>query len=395
MEDLHIVDGFRLAGMASGLKKNGKKDLGLIHSRELASVAGVFTRNLVKAAPVILDQSRIKSGRCRAIIVNSGNANCCTGEKGMQDALSMTKSVADQLGVLEEEVLVASTGVIGEPLPIDKVHDAVPHLINLLKADGLPDLADAIMTTDTVPKYITVQKRLKSGRYRVAAVAKGAGMIRPNMATMLCFVISDIGLNPDAMQRLLQSATDISFNRITVDGDMSTNDTVLFMANGASGVSVESSQDLKEIQNVLDDILNYLARLCVKDAEGATKLMEVRVTGAVSDQAARTIADTVANSNLVKTALFGEDANWGRIIAAAGRAGVPLEPHLVDIYFDSVQLVRDGVGMGNRIEDEASKVLMQPELTMTLDLKMGNGISSVLTCDFSLDYVRINADYRS
>jgi glutamate N-acetyltransferase/amino-acid N-acetyltransferase len=251
------------------------------------------------------------------------------------------------------------------------------------------------MTTDTVPKYITVQKRLKGNRYRVAAVAKGAGMIRPNMATMLCFVISDIGLNPDAMQRLLQSATDISFNRITVDGDMSTNDTVLFMANGASGVSVETSQDLNEIQKVLDDILSRLARLCVKDAEGATKLMEVRVTGAASDQAARTIADTVANSNLVKTALFGEDANWGRIIAAAGRAGVPLEPRLVDIYFDSVQLVRDGVGMGKRVEDEVSKVLTKPELTMTLDLKLGNGFSSVLTCDFSLDYVRINADYRS
>jgi glutamate N-acetyltransferase/amino-acid N-acetyltransferase len=395
MEDLHIVDEFQMAGMASGLKKNGKKDLGLIHSRRVAGVAGVFTRNLVKAAPVILDQTRIKSGRCRAIIVNSGNANCCTGEKGMQDALSMTKSVADQLGVSEDEVLVASTGVIGEPLPIDKVNDAIPHLVHSLKVDGLPDLADAIMTTDTVPKYITVQKRLKGNRYRVAAVAKGAGMIRPNMATMLCFVISDIGLNPDAMQRLLQSATDISFNRITVDGDMSTNDTVLFMANGASGVSVESSQDLNEIQKVLDDILSRLARLCVKDAEGATKLMEVRVTGAASDRAARTIADTVANSNLVKTALFGEDANWGRIIAAAGRAGVPLEPRLVDIYFDSVQLVRDGVGMGKRVEDEVSKVLTKPELTMTLDLKLGNGFSSVLTCDFSLDYVRINADYRS
>jgi glutamate N-acetyltransferase/amino-acid N-acetyltransferase len=395
MEDLHIVDEFQMAGMASGLKKNGKKDLGLIHSRRVAGVAGVFTRNLVKAAPVILDQTRIKSGRCRAIIVNSGNANCCTGEKGMQDALSMTKSVADQLGVSEDEVLVASTGVIGEPLPIDKVNDAIPHLVHSLKVDGLPDLADAIMTTDTVPKYITVQKRLKGNRYRVAAVAKGAGMIRPNMATMLCFVISDIGLNPDAMQRLLQSATDISFNRITVDGDMSTNDTVLFMANGASGVSVETSQDLNEIQKVLDDILSRLARLCVKDAEGATKLMEVRVTGAASDRAARTIADTVANSNLVKTALFGEDANWGRIIAAAGRAGVPLEPRLVDIYFDSVQLVRDGVGMGKRVEDEVSKVLTKPELTMTLDLKLGNGFSSVLTCDFSLDYVRINADYRS
>jgi glutamate N-acetyltransferase/amino-acid N-acetyltransferase len=251
------------------------------------------------------------------------------------------------------------------------------------------------MTTDTVPKYVTTRKRIKGGHYHMAAVAKGAGMIRPDMATMLCFVISDIELNPDAMQRLLQSSTDISFNRITVDGDMSTNDTILFMANGASGVSVESSQDLEGVQDTLDDLLNQLARLCVKDGEGATKLVEVRVKGAVTDQAARIIADTVANSNLVKTALFGEDANWGRIIAAAGRAGSPVDPHLIDIYFDSVKLVKDGVGMGKKVEGEASEILKKPELAMTLDLKLGNGFSSVLTCDFSLDYVRINADYRS
>jgi glutamate N-acetyltransferase/amino-acid N-acetyltransferase len=329
------------------------------------------------------------------MIVNSGNANCCTGKRGMQDALTMTKSVADQLGLTEVDVLVASTGVIGERLPIDKVGAAIPDLVNSLKADGLPDLARAIMTTDTVPKIVTVRSRVNGGRYHVAAVAKGAGMIRPDMATMLCFVISDIGLNQDAMQRLLQSASDKSFNRITVDGDMSTNDTILFMANGASGVSAESTEDLRKVQAVLDDVLNQLARLCVKDGEGATKLVEVRVKGAVTDRAARRIADTVSNSNLVKTALFGEDANWGRILAAAGRAGAPLDPDRIDIFFDSVKMVKDGLGRGKKVEAEATAVLKKPELTLTIDLKMGEGFASVLTCDISLDYVRINADYRS
>ena len=395
MQKLLIVDGFQASGVAAGLKKNGKKDLGLLYSSLPAAAAGVFTRNLVQAAPVVLDRERVKSGRCRAIVVNSGNANCCTGKRGAEDALTMAKSVADRLGLAENEVLVASTGVIGEPLPINKVEAAVPALIDALKSDGLPDLAQAIMTTDTVPKTVALEGRINGKSFRMAAVAKGAGMIRPDMATMLCFVISDIGLNPEAMQQLLQSAADKSFNRITVDGDMSTNDTILFMANGASGVSVASPEHLRKVQAELDTVLVQLARLCVKDGEGATKLVEVRVKGAVTDQAARSVADTVANSNLVKTALFGEDANWGRILAAAGRAGAPLDQNRVDIYFDAVQLVRDGVGRGKELESEASAVLRKPELSLTIDLKMGQGYASVLTCDFSLDYVRINADYRS
>ncbi len=395
MQKLLIVDGFQASGVAAGLKKNGKKDLGLLYSSLPAAAAGVFTRNLVQAAPVVLDRERVKSGRCRAIVVNSGNANCCTGKRGAEDALAMAKSVADRLGLAEDEVLVASTGVIGEPLPINKVEAAVPALIDALNSDGLPDLAQAIMTTDTVPKAVALEGRINGKSFRMAAVAKGAGMIRPDMATMLCFVISDIGLNPEAMQQLLQSAADKSFNRITVDGDMSTNDTILFMANGASGVSVASPEHLRKVQAELDTVLVKLARLCVKDGEGATKLVEVRVKGAVTDRAARSVADTVANSNLVKTALFGEDANWGRILAAAGRAGAPLDQNRVDIYFDAVQLVRDGVGRGKELESEASAVLRKPELSLTIDLKMGQGYASVLTCDFSLDYVRINADYRS
>jgi glutamate N-acetyltransferase/amino-acid N-acetyltransferase len=395
MQKLMIVNGFQASGVAAGLKKNGKKDLGLIYSSLPAAVAGVFTRNLVQAAPVVLDRERVKSGRCRAIVVNSGNANCCTGKRGLEDALAMAKSVADRLGLAEDEVLVASTGVIGEPLPINKVEAAVPALVDVLKSDGLSDLAQAIMTTDTVPKAVAIEGRISGKSFHMAAVAKGAGMIRPDMATMLCFVISDIGLTAKAMRQLLQSAADKSFNRISVDGDMSTNDTILFMANGASGVLAESPEHLRKVQAELDAVLVQLARLCVKDGEGATKLVEVRVTGANTDRAARSVADTVANSNLVKTALFGEDANWGRILAAAGRAGVPLDQNRVDIYFDAIQLVRDGVGLGKERESEASAILRKPELSLTIDLKMGQGHASVLTCDFSLDYVRINADYRS
>ena len=395
MEELLAVNGFQASGVAAGLKKNGKKDLGLLYSMVPSAVAGVFTRNLVQAAPVILDRERVKSGRCRAIVVNSGNANCCTGKRGMEDALAMAKSVSDRLGLPEVDVLVASTGVIGEPLPIQKVEAAVPDLVTALRTDGLPDLARAIMTTDTVSKVVAAQGRINGRIFHVAAVAKGAGMIRPDMATMLCFVISDIGMNPEVMQQLLQSATDKSFNRITVDGDMSTNDTLLFMANGASGVSATEPEQIRTVEAVLDDVLIQLARLCVKDGEGATKLVEIQVAGAATNQDARRVADTVANSNLVKTALFGEDANWGRILAAAGRAGAHLDPNRVDIFFDSVQMVKNGVGCGKAVETEASAVLRKPELTLRLDLNIGPGVASVLTCDFSLDYVRINADYRS
>jgi glutamate N-acetyltransferase/amino-acid N-acetyltransferase len=294
-----------------------------------------------------------------------------------------------------EQVLVASTGVIGEQLPIQKIKTAVPALLGALKPEGLSELAEAIMTTDTVPKVVAVKKQLDGKDFYFAAVAKGAGMIRPDMATMLCFVISDIELPATVMQTMLKTAVDRTFNRITVDGDMSTNDTVIFLANGASGVAAETREARQVVQSVLDDALLQLARLCVKDGEGATKLVEVRVNGAVSDPNARSVADTVANSSLVKTALFGQDANWGRILAAAGRAGVLFDPARVDIYFDKVMMVKDGLGRGKLIEAQATDVLKKPEFVITIDLKMANGSASVLTCDFSIDYVKINADYRS
>lgn len=395
MQGMFIIDGFLAAGVAAGLKKNGGKDLGLIFSIVPAAAAGVFTCNRVQAAPVILDRKRIATGKGRAIVVNSGNANCCTGEQGLQSALAMAKAVADGLGLSDEQVLVASTGVIGEQLPIQKIKTAVPALLDSLKPEGLSDLAEAIMTTDTVPKLVAVKARLDGKDFRLAAAAKGAGMIRPDMATMLCFVLSDIDLPATVMQTMLKTAVDRSFNRITVDGDMSTNDTVLFLANGLSGVTAETPEARQVVQGVLDDALLQLARLCVKDGEGATKLVEVRVRGAPSDPEARNVADTVANSSLVKTALFGQDANWGRILAAVGRAGVPLDPDRVDIYFDTVLMVKDGVGRGKAVEALATSVLKKPEFAITIDLKMANGNASVLTCDFSIDYVKINADYRS
>jgi len=387
--------GFRAAGVACGLKKNGRKDLGLIYSEVPANVAGVFTRNRVQAAPVQLDRRRIVAGVCRALIVNSGNANCCTGDPGMQAAMKMAKSAADGLAVAEDLVLVASTGVIGEPLPVEKIEAALPNLIAGLHGEGVLDLAEAIMTTDTVPKIICRQGEIDGRRFTVTGVAKGAGMIRPDMATMLCFVMTDVQASPELLKHMLVASVNGSLNRISVDGDTSTNDTTLLMANGVLGIEIGNPARQAAFQAVLDDVLIGLAKWLIKDAEGATKLVEIVVKGAASEQAAHKIADTVANSNLTKTAFFGEDANWGRILAAAGRAGVPIEPQKIDILFGPVLMVQNGIGCGPAAEAEATKILKQPEYDITLDLKMGNCSAAVFTCDFSVDYVKINADYRS
>ena len=390
-----MCQGFKFSGVAAGLKKNGQKDLGLIYSETPANVAGVFTRNQIKAAPVLLDMQRITSGTCQAVIVNSGNANCCTGAKGMQDAISMARWTAAKLGIPEEQVLVASTGVIGEPLAVEKVRTALPDLINTLDAAGVSLLAEAIMTTDTVPKVVTRKGQLGDTAFTVTAVAKGSGMIRPDMATMLCFVMTDIAAEPALLKEMLLASTDRSLNRITVDGDTSTNDTTLLMANGQSGAGINCDADRKEFQGILDAILISLGKQLVKDGEGATKLVEIAVKGANSDADAYQIADTVAHSNLLKTALFGEDANWGRILAAIGRAGVPIQPDAIDVYIADVLMVKGGMGCGKEAEVQATQVLKQPEFTITIDLRAGKGTSSVFTCDFSIDYVKINADYRS
>jgi len=387
--------GFTAAGIAAGVKKNGKKDLGLIASGLPANAAALFTRNRVQAAPVRLDRERIAAGVAQAVIVNSGNANCCTGAQGDADARRMARCAAQGLGIAEEQVLVASTGVIGQPLPIDRIAAAAPELVRALSPEGLDDFAEAIMTTDTVPKIICDGAEAGGLSYRLCATAKGAGMIRPDMATMLCFVCTDARVAPDLLRSTLTAAVDRSFNRMTIDGDTSTNDTVLLMANGASGATVETDAERQTFQDLLDRTLIAMARLLVRDGEGVTKLVEIVATGWASDADARLVADTVAHSNLVKTALFGEDANWGRILAAAGRAGVDFDPNRVSVFFDDVCVYRRGTGGGEDVETDATRVLQRPEFTIVIDLDSGPGRASVITCDFSVDYVRINADYRS
>ncbi|MGD2100094.1 MAG: bifunctional glutamate N-acetyltransferase/amino-acid acetyltransferase ArgJ [Desulfobacterales bacterium] len=387
--------GYQFAGVASGLKKKGQKDLGLIYCERPAHVAGVFTRNQVKAAPVLLDMQRISKAICQAVIVNSGNANCCTGEKGMRDAVAMGRWAAEGLDLTEEHVLVASTGVIGEPLAVDRIQRAVPDLIKALDPAGISNFAEAIMTTDTVPKIVSQKGQLDGVPFTITAVAKGAGMIRPDMATMLCFIMTDVVAEPSLLKEVLVSATNRTLNRITIDGDTSTNDTALLLANGLGGAVVKRDAAQETFFDLLETVLMALGKLLVKDGEGVTKFVEIVVQGAESEHDARQIADTVAHSNLVKTALFGEDANWGRIMGAVGRAGVPVETERIDIFFGDVCMVRNGLGCGKKAEGQATRVLKKPEFSIRIDLKSGNAETSIFTCDLSIDYVKINADYRS
>jgi len=392
---IRLPGGFQASGIISGIKKNGKKDLGLIYSNIPAHAAGVFTANCVQAAPVLLDKERIRTGRCQAILANSGCANCCTGDQGLDDAKKTASWIASGLTIPEGLVLVASTGVIGEYLPVGKIESAVPNLIDSLSSGGVFDFAEAIMTTDTVPKVVSRRGEINGKSYTITGIAKGAGMIHPNMATLLCFLCTDIKTTSGVLHRMLSKSIRRSLNRITVDGDTSTNDTALILANGFSGVSVETRDEEELFQNRLDDVLLQLAKELVRDAEGATKAVEIIVRGSESDDKARRVADTIAGSNLVKTALFGEDANWGRIIAAAGRSGISIDPDKTDIYFDDVLMVKNGCGCGKDAEARATYVLKKPEFRVIIHLGKGEGSASVLTCDLSIDYVKINANYRS
>ncbi len=387
--------GFLTAGIHSGLKANGEKDLGLIFSETPATVAGVFTQNQIKAAPVIVDQNRIQKGVTRAIIANSGNANCCNGDQGYHHALEMAAAAAQHLEIAEEDVLVSSTGVIGKSLPIHKIKAAVPDLCRTLHPEGLAAFTQAIMTTDTVPKIEHRQGVINGHAYNLVGVAKGSGMIAPNMATMLCFICTDLAIPRQLLQPALNTAVDLTLNQICIDGDTSTNDTTLILANGFSNAAITSQKQADEFQQLLQDLLSGLAKKLVKDGEGVTKCVDIHVIGAASDADARKIAETVSTSPLVKTALFGMDANWGRIIAAAGRAGVPIDPDGIDIFFNKIQMTRQSIGCGLEAENKVTQVLHEPEFNITIDLNMADGKASVLTCDFSIDYVKINADYRS
>ena len=395
MTEKYLCPGFKASGIASGIKKNGNKDLGLIVSEVPAAVAGLFTRNRVQAAPVVLDRQRVAGGVCRAVIANSGNANCYAGEQGMQDARDMAAMAARELQVPDSQVLVASTGVIGAPMPMDRVEAAMPALIESLSPEGILDCATAIMTTDTIPKVVLRQGILDGQPFTITGMIKGAGMIRPDVATMLCFIMTDVGAPADYLKKALTHSADISFNIATIDGDTSTNDTVLLMANGTSGAVVSGPAHKEIFQNILDDVCLSLTRAMVKDGEGVNTLVTIEVAGAPSNEDARRIADTVAHSPLVKTAIFGKDANWGRIMGAAGRSGATFEPDCVDIFFDEVKVVAGGMGCGAEAEALAAEIMKRPEITLTIDLNMGAGSATMITCDFSVDYVKINADYRT
>jgi glutamate N-acetyltransferase/amino-acid N-acetyltransferase len=392
------VKGFSAAAVEAGIRYPDRLDLGLIYSKVPAVTAGMFTTNQVKAAPVILDMERLRQGRAQAILVNSGNANACTGAQGMEIAQVTGAMAAHALGIDEELVLVASTGVIGEQLDPKPFTQAVPLLANKVSADGFDDLARAIMTTDTVPKTSSASIYVEGTEVRLFGVAKGSGMIMPDMATMLCFVVTDAQIDFPALKDAVKTGVEQSFNQITVDGDTSTNDMVLVMANGAAGnkcIDEENPEAQAAFADALHTIFKDLSLKIVEDGEGATKLVTVRVVGARDGEGAISAARTIANSALVKTAFFGEDANWGRIIAALGRSGCYFQPDRVSIAFDDVVMVENGLGLGKEVEAAASEILKHKEFTVTVDLCEGVETAEILTCDFTYDYVKINADYRS
>jgi glutamate N-acetyltransferase / amino-acid N-acetyltransferase len=390
-----IPKGFLFSTAEAAIKKPGRKDIALIFSEVGANIAGAFTTNSVKAAPVKLCMKKIKSGKGQAIVVNSGNANACTGTQGIRDAEELVFSISKQLRIKPSLIYPCSTGVIGIRMPMQRVLPAVPELVKNIGEVSFDDVAKAIMTTDTFPKIVTRKIRIGDVTGTVSGVCKGAGMIAPNMATMLCFILTDINIGQQALNKALKSSVGKSFNRITIDGDMSTNDTVLLMANGMLGnkTLTSKSEFYQSFQRVLDEITFELAQLVVKDGEGATKLIEVHVKGARIEKDATKAALSVANSNLVKTAIYGNDANWGRIMAALGYSGILFKEEKTDIFFNKIKVVKHG--LANNRDKEATETLKAKTIRITIDLHSGNASSKVLTCDLTEEYVRINAEYRT
>ncbi len=389
------VRGFKAAAVASGLKKVHGLDLTLIISERAATAAGVFTTNKVKAAPVILSQKNIQNGSATAIIANAGNANACTGNPGLADAKHTADLVGKTLGISTDEILVASTGVIGQILDMDKVKKAIPGLKDALTPEGIPMAAQAIMTTDSFPKTSSFDGMVENRPYRIVGLAKGAGMIMPNMATMLCFILTDIQMAPDTLRQVLSVSAEKTFNRISVDGDTSTNDMVLMLANGMAGNTAMSEKDHARFEEGLSGVMEDLARMIVKDGEGATKLVDVVINNALSAEDALNAARTIANSSLVKTAFYGQDPNWGRIMAALGRADIEMDEARVDIWVNDVQIISGGLGSGVEAEKQAAEIMTRKEFVLSIDLQQGDHRDHIITCDLTHDYININADYRT
>jgi len=391
----YFVPGFLGSAVSAGLKKNGEKDLALIFSQRSAVATGVFTTNTVKAAPVIITQKNIKRGFLRGIIINTGYANACTGEQGLKDALLTANLTATQLEIKAEEMAVASTGVIGSYLPVDLIKNALPNLIKNLSPNGFYSVADAMRTTDSFPKISYSQGHTNGKKYSILGLTKGAGMIMPNMATMLSFILTDISIEIESLLPIFRSAAENTFNRITVDGDTSTNDMVLIMANGFAGNKIPEGKELKEFESNLRETMGNLAYMIAKDGEGATKAIIIELNGAASQNEANIAARTVANSPLVKTAVFGEDPNWGRIMAALGRSGITMKEDMVQIWIEGVKIVEGGLMVGKDEEIKAAKKMKSKDITITINLNQGSCKERITTCDLTYDYIKINAGYRS
>ena len=389
------MKGFKFAGICAGIKKNGGKDLGLIYCEKPAAAAALFTRNKVMAAPVLLGKEKIKKGFCQAVLVNSGNANCFTGEKGIDDAIACSKLLGNCLGISQELALVSSTGVIGANLPMDKFEAGIPKIVQLLSFEGMDNFADAILTTDTHRKIVKKTEKIGNKSFSIMGFAKGSGMIRPDMATMLAYIVTDVDILPQDLNSCLSAANEKSFNRITIDGDTSTNDTLLALANGSSKIKINDTDSKIVFQNALDEVCFQLAKMVVKDGEGATKFIQIIVKGAKTKKDAFKASEAIAHSNLVKTAIYGEDPNWGRITAAAGRSGAMVIPEKMDLFFDEQPLVLMGSWVGAKAEKKTAKIMKNNEITITLDLNLGQETDYFFFCDFSEEYVKINAEYRS
>ena len=387
--------GVRAAGVASGIKPQGL-DLAVLVADWGCSSAAVFTTNRAEAAPVIVSREHLASGQARAVVVNAGCANAATGEQGLRDAREMASLVAQEVGCLPRDVVVASTGVIGVPLPMDRLREGVRKAVPLLSRDGGADAARAIMTTDTHPKEVVLEFPLDGQRARVGGMAKGSGMIAPNMATLLAFFTTDAAVEPGLLRRALQEAVDESFNHISVDGDTSTNDMALALASGAlpAPAILEEGADYDAFRSALTEAARRLAWMIVRDGEGATRVAEVRVEGAPTSEAAQRIARVVAESPLVKTALYGGDPNWGRVLAAVGRAGVALDPARVDVFLGDVWVAEAGSARAYE-ENAARQELLQDPVRIRVNLNSGPGVGWMWTCDLTHGYVDINAHYRS
>lgn len=388
--------GFKAAGVKAGIKKSGNLDLAIVYTEKEAAVAGTFTQNQVFAAPVAVSKEVIKGGKAHAIVANAGCANACTGAQGLADAKAMAEAAAKELGCSASEVVVASTGVIGVNLPMDKLTAGITKAAAELSEDGSINAGNAIVTTDTYSKACATEIELGGKKVRFGAIAKGSGMIQPNMATMLCFITTDAAIDQKLLQSALSEIVGVTFNMISIDGDMSTNDMAVVMANGAAGnpMITEKNADYDTFFEALKAICTGLAQRIASDGEGATKFLTINVTGAKSFADAKQVAMSVAKSPLVKTAFFGEDPNWGRVICAVGYAGVPMVPEKTVVKFGGIPVYANGVGASFN-EADLRKVMAEHDIVIDVELGLGDADATVWSCDFSYEYVKINGEYHT